>query len=143
MTTGGIIAIVTGYVALAGVIAWLVYKVVGYHKTLQEMDDERDAAVAARAEVAGKLAAAEKQLADAKSRLAVAEEQRNKAYEDGREAIRKEVRNAPDTVAALNKVLAAAPRDRVQQRAEEAKAEPTAADAGDRGEGSLLITELR
>lgn len=88
-----------------------------------------------------KLAASEKQLTDAKARLATAEQQRNKAFEDAREHIRKEIRNAPDAVAALNAVLAAAPR--VQQRAEETKADTAATDAGDRGADPMLITELR
>lgn len=46
MTDVGIVAIVSGYISLVGVIVWLVYGRIGAANALQAMDDERDRAVA-------------------------------------------------------------------------------------------------
>lgn len=45
MTDAGIIAIVSGYVSMVGVIAWLVYSRIAAANAMQAMDDERDKAI--------------------------------------------------------------------------------------------------
>lgn len=45
MSDAGIIAVVSGYVSLAGLIAYLVVRVVRDANALQAMDDERDKAI--------------------------------------------------------------------------------------------------
>jgi chromosome segregation ATPase len=95
-----------------------------------------------RDELVGKLAAVDTQLKEATIRLEKTEQQRNEALAEAREAIRKEIRSAPDAVAALNRVLAAAPGvQRTEQTKTEAAADPANADRG--GSDPLLITELR
>lgn len=97
-------------------------------------------------DLTGKLAATDAQLKDATIRLEQTEQQRNQALAEAREAIRREIRNAPDAVSALNKVIAAGHAAATGvRRTEETKAETAAAkpDSGSGGADSLLITDLR
>lgn len=95
-----------------------------------------------RRELTSKLAATDEQLREALRRLSLTEAQRNKALEEAREQVRKEIRNAPDAIAALNRVLAAA---HGLQRDGETTTAPAATEpgAGRGGTDSLLIAELR
>jgi hypothetical protein len=97
-----------------------------------------------RDELVGKLAATDEQLREAKIRLGKTEEQRNRALDEARELVRQQIRSAPDAIAALNKILAAGPRDSVQPKGSaEAKSDPAKADSGAGAEAGLQITELR
>lgn len=110
------------------------------HDLYRAQQDLTDSIRIERDELVGKLAATDTQLREAKDRLRLVEQQRDKALEEAREHIRKEIRSAPDAIAALNAVLAAAPG--VRKRAEETKADAEADPLGG-GTAGLLITDLR
>lgn len=95
-----------------------------------------------RDELIGRLAATDEQLREAKIRLGKTEEQRNRALDEARELVRQQIRSAPDAIAALNKILAAAPHGVHAEGSAETKADSTKADTGTGGSDPLLITSL-
>lgn len=143
---------ITLSVALLAAVAGLVYlgrELVKAHREVANATDLRrsehevaDRYLEERDEAIRQHAAADAKLREAVRRLAEAERQRNDALREAQERIAKEIRNAPDAVAALNSVLAATDRGGVQQ-AEVPDAAQAGAD-GPSGErpGSLLATQL-
>lgn len=95
-----------------------------------------------RRDLTAKLAATDAQLREATIRLEKTEQQRNQALAEARESIRREIRNAPDAIAAVNKVLATAPGSVRQPGKAETETTKPATGAGDSGSDPLLATKL-